>query len=171
MQIDITIPYRPGKQLGECMNDYMQHVEDWVLFLDHDVFLLNPHWYDMCINIIKEVGYKAGWISCKTNRIGCHWQRQEGIDNNNNDMGYHLHKAKEIYDAFGNELFEPANYGPFSGFFILTHKAAWLDAGKFNKGWLVDNPYSDAIQSAGYKRYIMKGLYCYHLYTFKGQFK
>lgn len=170
MHIDITIPFRPGKQLGEYMNDYMEHAEDWVLFIDHDILLLNPFWYYICEDAIKQVGHQAGFITCKTNRIGCHWQRQEGIEMSNNDIEYHIKKSKEIYNLNKGKIFEPDNHGAFSGFFILTHKQAWKDAGKFNSGWKVDNWYDEAIRKIGYKRYVMQDLYCYHLYTLKRKF-
>ena len=76
----IIIPWRASKKLGECMNDAMEKVDDWVLFMDHDVLQLNPKWYLVCQEVIEKVGHAAGWISCLTNAIGCHWQRYADID-------------------------------------------------------------------------------------------
>lgn len=162
-EIPIIIPWRPGKQLGECMNDHMQKVEDWVLFMDHDVLQLNPNWYYMCQGAIDKVGHSAGWITCITNAIGCHWQRYASNDFET-DLKHHVNISKTVFKQKGSELIEPSNYAPFSGFFILTHKQAWERVGGFNNGWMVDNPYDKAIREKGFKRYVMTGLYCYHMY-------
>lgn len=168
--MQVVIPYKPG-DLGECYNEYMSKAEDWVLFLDHDVLLLNPHWYKICMNVINQWGHNAGFITCVTNRIGCRWQKA-GSDIQNDDIKYHLNFAKNLYLEHGNDSNEILqNSSPLSGFFILTHKEAWEKSGRFKSGFLtVDNDYDNKIQTAGYKRVIIPGLYCYHMYTIKGLF-
>jgi GT2 family glycosyltransferase len=167
-----VIPYKPDN-LGAAYNEVMEKAADWVLFLDHDILTLNPNWYKICMNAIKNLGHKAGFISCLTNRIGCHWQKATnydiGVDLDNDDIEYHIKKAKEIDQKHHGQIYEPGPHGPLSGFFILTHKQAWKDAGGFKDGFLtVDNDYDEKIKAAGYKRYILKDLYYYHVYTKKG---
>jgi glycosyltransferase involved in cell wall biosynthesis len=170
--IDIRIPYKKDKLLGQAYNEAMETVKDWCLFIDHDVLMVNPLWYDMCCDAIDKIGYKAGWITATTNRIGCHWQQAGNygipVNKEEDDIKYHITLSKLIYTKNGNDIYEPGPYAPFSGFFILTHKAAWEAAGGFADKWNCDNNYDLAIQKAGYGRYVMTGLYCYHLYTGKG---
>jgi hypothetical protein len=169
MNIDVCIPYKENRQLGQAYNRLMKQSKGWVLFLDHDVLLLNQNWYYICQACIKRYGEEAGWITGVTNRIGCHWQRPGiEIDKDNDDIGYHLKMSKKIYDENQGSYFEPADYAPFSGFFILTNKTVWEMVGGFENGWLADNPYDEAVRKGGYKRVVMKELYCYHIKDKKG---
>ena len=162
--IDVRIPYLPGKALGQAYNKIMETVEDWVLFLDQDVYLVNPHWYDICAAAIEKVGYKAGIISCYTNRIGCFYQKTGNP--HCEDMRKHTTRARELYQANkGNLLDVTEQNSSTSGFFMLTHKKAWEDAGGFPLKFLgADSQYSGALKRAGYKIYLLSDLYVYHGY-------
>lgn len=167
MWIDTKIVYEPGKQLAEAYNRAMRNTSaEWVLFLDHDLFLCNPHWYEMSLNAVKQVGKNAGWITCKCNRIGNKCQLYQP-QQDSNDILYHIEVAKKVYRKCGNEVVE-VQKGNFSGFFILTSKTVWKKVGGFRhqgKGLSkVDIDYCKRVQAAGYKLYIMPGLYMYHLY-------
>ena len=51
---------------------------------------------------------------------------------------------------------------------MVTHKEAWTKSGGFKDGFLgVDNYYHEAIIKAGYKTYVLPGLYMFHLYYHK----
>lgn len=183
MNIDVIIPWEPDKKLGYAINRSMEKIEDWVLILDHDVFLsLNPHWYQICLDAIEKVGHQAGWITCTTNKIGCPLQKADynlikkdynydnRFDSKNMDIQFEL--AEMLYKKNGNQIAditEQAKRWKLSGLFILTHKKAYNDVKeKFgfpdNKfiGW--DNYYNDRLLELGYKLYLMKGLYIYHGY-------
>lgn len=164
MHIDVRIPYEPGKALGYSCNRALETVEDWVLILDHDVFLVNPHWYDISLRAIETVGHAAGFITCVTNAIGCPLQRAHV--GNSQDMDFHLQTAMEIETAQSGIVEEiNGTRHVFSGFFILTHKKAWLDAGGFENKFIgMDNAYHRAVVRAGYKAYVMRDLYVYHRY-------
>jgi len=170
--MDIRIPYAKDKQLGKAYNLAMRTVSDWVLFMDHDILHLNPHYYDVCLAVIKKVGHEAGWISCMTNRIACEaqWCREAP---KNDDIMSHMKHAKVLWEKYGPALIEVGNgnmykmalFTGFSGFFMLTHKKAWEKVGGFGKGFLgVDNDYYMALIKAGYKTYVMPGIYVYHIY-------
>lgn len=177
--IEVKIPFAPKEQLGYAVSKCMETVEDWVLILDHDVFLsLNPHWYDICEKAIKKVGHKAGWITCYTNNIGCPIQKLKAKAGYEDDMGYHYSQAEDVYTVWNarddskdyiTDITEAAKRWKLSGFFILTHKAAYntvkekfgLPDNKFI-GW--DNYYSDRLLDCGYKMYRMDDLYVYHGY-------
>lgn len=167
MWIDTKIVFEPGKKLAFAYNRAMENTQaEWVLFLDQDLFICNPHWYAMCLHAIEQVGHNAGWITAKCNRIGCGAQRYRS-PKDPNDILYHIGIAKQLYKTHGNKVVLVPS-GQLSGFFILTSKAAWKAAGGFKdrgKGLSkVDRNYCARIRKAGYKTYVMPGLYFYHLY-------
>lgn len=183
MSLTIRIPFMPAERLGEAYNKEIESVEDWVLFLDHDVFLsLNPLWYDICINAIERLGHVAGWITCCTNQIGCPLQKADynhikndynySREYDSNDFEKHFKVAEEIYKKNKGKILDitdQAKRWKLSGFFILTHKEAYnkvkdefgLPDGKFI-GW--DNYYNDRLLDLGYKIFIMQDLYVFHGY-------
>ena len=173
LKIDVVVPYRPD-DLGAAYNEAMSKADDWVLFLDHDFMLLNPKWYDVCINAIRQTGHKAGWISAVTNRIGCPTQKvnlDQVTDSNN--IEDHIGYSNNVWKQHGGKIHKATNSkAPFSGFFILTHKEAWRKAGGFGPGFLgVDNDYYNKLMLAGYDSYVLPGLYGYHLYDAKRLYK
>jgi len=171
--IDVRIPYEPGPHLGKAYNRAMETVEDWALLLDHDVLVrCNSQWYEICQQAIREVGHDAGFITCVTNRIGNPMQSYS-IPNDTDDIQEHFRFAEQAWNEFDITLEEiPPSAPPFSGLFILTHKRAWKDVGGVIDGFYgVDNDYSYKIDKAGYKRYVIKGLYVYHAYRIKNEGK
>ena len=166
MFVDVRIPWEPQKQLGFACNRSMATVEDWVLILDYDVFLVNPDWYDISLGAIERLGHKAGLITCMTNNIGCPLQRSGGAPGTHN-LDAHLAYAKSVQAEFTGRIDEVPNGSRWrlSGFFFITHKKAWAECGGFaNKFLGMDNAYHGAIERAGYGVYIMRDLYCYHRY-------
>jgi len=170
MRIPTVIPYAPDKKIGYAYNEVMKSIDDWVLFVDHDVWLAtNPLWHEISIGAIKLLGHEAGWITCYTNRIGCKFQRAPSVDTKNDDILYHRRYALNLYKTNRGKIknLTKARGGRFSGMFILTHKQAWLDAGGFteNMGFFgVDCNYFTKIKRAGYGVYLMQDLYVYHGY-------
>jgi GT2 family glycosyltransferase len=150
----------------------MRKVDDWVLFMDHDILHLNPHYHEVCLGVIKKVGHKAGWITCMTNRIACEdqWSREAPKCD---DVMIHMRYAKYLWEKHGPMLIEmngKKKFAGFSGFFMLTHKKAWEKVGGFIDGFLgVDNDYYKKIIKHGYKAYVMPGIYVYHIYRNKGK--
>lgn len=183
MFIDVRIPYEPGKRLGYAINRMMETVEGWCVILDHDVFLsLNPHWYEICQNAIKQVGEDAGWITCCTNKIGCPLQKADYSieksdynyrkDYDSTSMDMHFALAEELYKNNKGkikDITEIAKRWKLSGLFILTHRDVYdciknrhgFPDDKF-LGW--DNYYSDRLIEEEYKLYLMQDLYVYHGY-------
>lgn len=166
-------------ELGKAYNIAMKSVQDWVLFMDHDILHLNPYYYDVCTEVIKKLGHEAGWITCMTNRIACEaqWCREAP---KSDDIMAHMKHAKhrwkehgpvllQISNGKGNMIHNGKRFAGFSGFFMLTHKEAWEKVGGFIDGFLgVDNDYYEKITKAGYKTYVMPGIYVYHIYRNKG---
>ena len=178
MRLIKVIPYEPNN-LGKAYNDTMRMLgeDDWCVFIDHDVLTLNPHWYEMCVHAIKVVGPKAGFISCKCNRIGGRHQwvdlgygpAKEGKDPS--DVEWHRAVAKMVFKKYGFAVTKMSPRQEFSGFFILTSKKAWKAAGGFTEtpGELsrIDTNYNRAIRKAGYELYLIEGLYYFHVYRNK----
>jgi len=164
MNLTVITPYLPKKNLGHAYNVAMESSDGWVIFHDDDVFLrTQPKWYDICIAAIEQVGHDAGFITCVTNRIACPQQRCVDAPKGN-DLIKHIEYAEQRYHKWGNAVVEIPRVKP-SGFFFITNTTVWNNAGKFPPGFLgVDNRYANQVKKAGYKVYMMEGLYVYHMY-------
>lgn len=168
MHIDVVIPFLPEKRLGECCNDIMERCEDWVLFLDQDILLLNHRWYQLCLDAVEYFGHCAGFITCVTNRIGCKHQKCKVPDSY--DMKFHDEYGETLYQKYKDDPYVDCTDSDngFSGLFILTHKKAWEAAGGFVHKFLgMDTAYYGAVKRAGYKNIVMRHLYVYHHYQRK----
>ena len=160
-KIDVRIPFRPGGQLGAEYNHIMNETNcDWVLFLDHDLFLCNPHWYLLCQKAIQQYP-SAGMFSCWTNRLGRTMQRDETAP-----------QTDIIHDHRGHarSTFEKYQYGcteidKCSGMFLLISKKAWQAVGGFPGVGIFkeDWDFSRRLVQKGLKLYRIDGLYVYHL--------
>ena len=170
LRIPLIMPYASNANIGFAYNDTMtRQIDDWVVFIDHDVWLANPLWHNICVAAIKKHGHEVGWFTCYTNRIGCRFQKAPRIDTKSDDLKYHRQYALSLYQQNKGRVkdFTNAKGGRFSGMFILTHKQAWADAGGFNEhiGFFgVDIKYFTALKNAGYKVMLMQDLYVYHGY-------
>ena len=119
--IDVSIPYELGERLGHAYNVAAGRAEDWFLFLDHDLCLVNPWWYEICVRTIEQYGDKAGLISCYTNRIGNRLQIAPGVDTKSEDLAYHRAFARSLYNRNrGKVLDHTAEKMRYSGFFMLS---------------------------------------------------
>jgi glycosyltransferase involved in cell wall biosynthesis len=167
IRVPVVIAYAPQQKIGYAYNREMAYIDDWVVFIDYDVMLLNPHWYDICLNAIQKVGHDAGWITCYTNRIG-NQNQALSIDNiNSHDIKYHQLIAKKMYDTKRGKILDlTSKPGELSGMFILTNKKAWKVVGGFKEEGFygIDNDYSRKLKAAGFHLYLMQDLYVYHSY-------
>ena len=182
----INIPYHPGN-LGKAYNNFMSLVkdDDWVLFLDHDILILRPNWYELCINTIKTLrdnNRNPGWITGVTNSIGCLSQLASNAPTSM-DLEEHIVYSNKLYKQYKDTIVEQKKLVRFSGMFILTSKKAWQSIGGFeeeekqitheigkykvtfhcNKFLGVDNDYHLKLTKAGYESFILPGLYMYHI--------
>lgn len=167
-RIDVRIAYEPDRKLAFAYNRIMEEtVCEWVLFLDQDLFICNPHWYTMCLEAVNSYP-QAGIISAKTNRINNSYQLDKDAPRTDNILD-HISYSNFLWKKYKNSIIECKTN--FSGFFILTSKTAWKEAKGFdesiNKGLSkVDIFYSRKIKEKR-KLYLMEGLYFYHLYKSK----
>ena len=170
--IQVMIPYDTKGQLATAYNRGMERAtSEWVLFIDHDLFICNRNWYSMCCDAINTLGTTTGWISAVTNRIGNPAQKVEGAPLSH-DLTEHIEFAKGLYEKHGSKV--ERCRGAMSGFWILTNKTAWRKCGGFDENRKrllgVDNRYSRSLSMAGFPHYRMPGLYVYHIYQQKRLF-
>lgn len=166
------IPYVPGGQLGKEYNRILEKTDsDWILFLDHDVLLCNPHWYRICENAINSLP-DAGMFTCYTNAISCQYQKVGQVlptKGANSSVMDHLKLSEELYNEFGDSY---TKVGQISGFFMLISRKAWEDVGGFpGEGFYKeDRNFSGRLLRKGYGIYRLDGLYVYHIYKDKLNF-
>jgi GT2 family glycosyltransferase len=170
----IAVPYWPEKELGRSYNYHMRHFSgDWICFQDHDVLQVNPNWFRMACKAVAKAGKEAGMITCVTNAIAQGLQLRMDAPSDHNVVS-HMRFAKKVEQEKGWEPKEVTRQpnNQFSGFFFITHKKAWLDVGGFKNGFLgVDNYYHADVEHRGYKSYVIEGLYAYHMYRTKAEWR
>lgn len=163
--IDVRIAHASNpKRLGERYNHCMRQSDGWVLFIDHDVLLLHPKWYEICLRAIKNAGPKAGFLTALTNRLGCAQQRYPVPGH---DISDHTKVALELEKKNRGQLEDFTHGKRMSGHVILTNREAWEACGGFTEGLGIcgtDTRYHGRIEEAGYRVLLMKDLYVYHRY-------
>ena len=163
----MTVPFDMSGNIGRDYNRIMRSCSsEWVGFIDHDIFVANPHWYGMFFSAISVFGDQAGFIGCMTNRVGSPLQKVKGVERNN-DIGYHREFAENLFKEHGNTVQDvtDSQFCP-SALMFATSKKAWYETGGFRETGLVgvDTKYIGKLKEKGYKIYLLKGLYVYHWY-------
>lgn len=162
MKIDVRIPYSDEKNLGKEYNHILETTDsDWVLLLDHDVFLaLNKNWYNICISTIEK--YQPALATCWTNKGGSALPWLVQPDSQVFDLKKHEAIAKDVYAKYGMAV-TPIEKA--TGFFMLVNKHAWKKVGGFpGKGVVQEDwGYCKKLKEAGHTILRMDGLYVYHM--------
>lgn len=168
-KIDVRIAYEPGGQLGADYNRIFRETpHEWVLLLDHDVLLLNPHWYTIAQECIRQ-NPRAGIFTCWTNNIGNPAQRWGGSLQLSampatDSIAEHRALARGIFEGFGCTS-TVIDGSKCSGMLLLIRKAAWTavggfpGVGMFREDWT----FGRKVQGRGYEVRRMDGLYVYHV--------
>lgn len=169
-KINVVIPYEPDANLGREYNRIMEESQhEWVLLLDHDALILNPHWYTLCQGAIRKYP-DAGLFTVfgSAGGVGPLFQRIKGSPDRGKSILVHRQFAKDLfkrvqYSITVNDPHVPKNL--VMGFFMLTSKTAWKKCGGFGADGLFaqDTLYYKKITAAGLKIYRIDGIYCYHL--------
>ncbi len=162
--IDVIIAYEPCRKLGQAYNRAMEMAKDWVLFLDQDVSICCPCWYEAFLWVVNNVGHRAGWISGVCNNIPPGAQKSLGSPQST-DLANHYNWAKKVWTenyTGGKVGFKEHSGFDFAGFTLLTHKEAWMAAGGFKDLFHVDSHYSKALFEKGYTGVVLPGVYFYH---------
>lgn len=158
------IPYSTDKNLGAEYNRCMEMIgeDDWAVLLDHDMMFLTLDWYNHIRYAIESLP-NAGLITVTTNRLGNRDQVYNRVISDNHDIRFHRQIAKKLKAHSHNRYIDATNRHLIGGVVMITSKRAWLKAGKFPDGLIsIDNLYHQRIREAGFKVYIMQGLYVYH---------
>lgn len=166
-----SIPWDTTKNIGKYYNKFMRALpndDDFACFLDGDAMFTTQFFGKQ----LEEIIYKypeCGCFTAKANRIGCLWQRQDGVDWENNDINYHRDKGKEFQYELYDEIKDVSNVTRMEvlgGVLILIKKSTWEKIGKFKEDGMlgVDNDIHWKCMDNEEKVYLMKGVYLYHYY-------
>jgi len=165
--IDVKIPYDSQGSLAMAYNRALSEgSSEWVLFLDHDIFLCNPLWYKMSLAAVQHLSEndpKAACIGCITHTKLSGRDIKRGVVTNDS-VGFHIDIAKREYTKYGTTLVRRNKY--VSGFFLLVNRKIASEirftqpkTGDINK---IDVDFGTRVIDAGYHNYQMGGLYVYH---------
>jgi GT2 family glycosyltransferase len=167
-KINVVIPFEPDAHLGREDDRIMEESKyEWVLLLDHDVLILNPHWYYLCQEAIRKHP-EAGLFTIFGSSRGCRFQKLKEAPRNDRPIPEHRKFAKKLWarHQFSCTFNDPAIPEQWiSGYFMLTSKTAWQKAGGFGGDGLFgrDRAYHKKIVAAGLRCYRIDGIYCYHI--------
>lgn len=164
MKIDVRIAYEPGAKLGQDYNRiFRETAHDWVLLVDHDVLILNPHWYLLCQKAIEQHP-TAGLFTCYTNNIGGPDQKAPNPPVKDASILAHRDYAHALFDQHGYSC-APIDGAKCSGMLMLISKAAWSKVGGFpGKGMFREDwTFGRKLKAARIPVMRMNGLYVYHL--------
>ncbi len=183
-------PQGHAMDLGWSYNRYMELLpskEDWACFLDHDAMFTTREWYGQLNDIIcanpdagcftamtnrignatQVHGYDARLLEGKKNRLKAHFEILDSR-HTNHDVQHHREVGRQLAECSRTDVQELAPETPMSGVLILTQKAVWQRV-PFVSGFLgVDRQYHLDCLRAGYKVYLMRGVYIYHWYRGDG---
>ena len=167
MYIEVKIPFGENNQLASGYNRALaEGTSEWVLFLDHDVFLsCNPRWYEMCVTAIESLkeDTKAACIGC-TAGGETHKKGRDASPFNSDSIEFHIKQAREEYRKHGNTLIRKHKH--ITGFFLLVNRKIATEIGFRQQvpGVIknIDIDFGTRVLSAGYHNYSMPGLYVYH---------
>jgi len=165
MYIDVRIPFdEEGRLARAYCRALSDGISDWVLFLDHDVFLCNPRWYEMCLEAVETLRQdpKAAAIGCLCG--GEHHKRtveEKGVPTDKLDL--YIQESMDYYYEFGNML--QRIHEPIPGFFMLLKREVARELGFVQRKRSINNidtDFGNRLMKAGYHIYQMRGLYVYH---------
>jgi len=165
MWIDVRIPYGLNNSLAQAYNRVLEEsTAEWVLFLDHDVFLCNPLWYDMCLNAIGQMK-KDSRAACLTCVCGGERHRRSMRDGKaiSDNIEHHIRESILHYQHYRCSLEQINVYA--AGYFLLLNRKIAQRIGFQQQNHTVNNIDADfgtRLMAEGYHIYLMRGLYIYH---------
>ncbi len=160
-KIDVQVGFEPGPWVGRSVNAAIDRSPfDWFLHLDHDILLLNPHWYIICQEVIRRYP-NAGMFTCWCNNTG--GKEQLGPAPKTDSVAAYREISKSMFFEHGYDC-TPIRGATCSGHFLLVSKSAWQKVGKFPSGhhktdWIFGRKMDDR----GIPVFRINGLYIYHL--------
>lgn len=173
-KVFFTSAWDNTKNVGKYYNEFMGklNADEYACITDADVMLELTHDYGTIIyNYIDK--YPDAVLTCRTNRIGCPWQKLENIPINNHNIDFHREIARRQRSKCYTVKDGSKETFPFSGFFMLIKKAIWEEVGKFKEDGMlgIDNDFFFKLQQHNKRILVMEGLYVYHQYRIDGSKK
>ena len=171
MEIRTSIVWNTDKNIGVSYNKEMESLpsdDDFRCFIDGDACFTTDFWGKQLEDIVSK--YKnCGCFVGVTNRIGCLWQRVEGVDWDNNDMAYHRKVGNIMFDTRYTDITDVSNVPKGEvqgGVLILLKKSVWKRVGGFKENGIlgIDNDLHWKLQDHNEPVYMMNGVYVYHWY-------
>ena len=170
-EILISTAYSPDKNIGRYYNWVMgllPNDEDWCCFTDGDSMFTTNTFGHVLKDYIEKYP-ECGVFVCMTNRIGCKWQIQPGVDQNDHDIRYHRKLGEKIQAENYCQIKDVSNVPRgevLGGVLILIKKSTWKKIGGFKTDGIlgVDNDLHWKCQDHKEKVYLMTGLFLYHWY-------
>lgn len=166
MWIDVRIPYELSNQLAKAYNRALKESSaEWILFLDHDVFLCNPKWYEMCLLAIGQLkrDARAACITCVCGGER-HKRTMAAKGTPSDNIEHHIRESIIHYQHYKVKLEQIQEYA--AGFFMLVNRKHAQDIGGFvqqdHSINNIDIDFGNRLLAAGYHIYLMRGLYIYH---------
>lgn len=162
-------PGASDKNLGKAINILIEKLpeDDWICVRDIDTLPLHHReFFKQCEEIAERNEF--GLVGAMTNRLGLKYQLHGGEISENYDMKHHINIAVERFDEYGSEVDE--SHFLIAGMFMLFSKKVWQEVGGFPEGRIqirgkfIDWLFSKAVEKAGYKIGIAKGIYLFHIY-------
>lgn len=170
-KIFYTIPWNEDKNIGEYYNSFVNLLPNddcFMCALDGDAMFLDK-FFGQHLEQIVNTHEECGCFTTMTNRIGCMWQRQPGVDWENNDIAFHRKKSQEIWNIYGTDIKDVSNVDRgkvLGGVVILLKKSVWKKIGGFKENGIlgVDNDLHWKCMDSNEPVYLMQGIYVYHWY-------
>lgn len=159
----------PGLDLGYAINELMERLrdDDWALILDHDLMITTRTWYRQLERAIREKP-DAGFFTCLRWPAVNTWSTPGGVERTF-DVRYHRQFGKTLAKANEGELVDVTDWTklkppePTSGIFLVPKKV-WREVGGFKNGFKqIDHNFHKRVADAGYRVYLMRDVYMYHM--------
>ena len=166
MKIYYFTPYSLNKNLGAAYNEYMRLLpcdDDYACFIDADAMFLNPL-FGTQINTIITNNPNVGMFTAVTNRVGNPRQCYKNKISKDANIIHHKDISSLLCKKSPYRL-SKIDY-PISGHLMIIQKKVWNHF-HFNEDLKilgVDNDISNRLLNAGYKIYLMQGVYLFHYY-------
>lgn len=155
------MPFALDMNLGRAYNESMALLpaeDSWAIFIDHDAMLTTREWFRQFAEAIRFMPQAGAFVAC-ANRIAADWQKAGPA--NVHEMRIHRQFGKERLKI--RTLLDITDTKGFGGVLFAVSKAAWRKAGGFREGMLcVDHSLHFALGRAGYRIFLIEGLYVYH---------
>lgn len=153
-------PYSFDLNIGKAYNEAIEPLDGWICITDQDT--LKFQGFADRVSRIVDGADKTDVVTCVTNRL--HPSNENLVPGlyDEPDINVHLEKYTDVWCEHGANL-TPTNM-PIAGVFMLFHKSVW-DQVKFVENSIhFDSVFTRDVKNAGFKTYVAKGLYIFHLY-------